>query len=34
LIDLHSHVIPALDDGPTTLDGSLEILRARQARRA
>jgi protein-tyrosine phosphatase len=30
VIDLHSHVIPALDDGPTTLDGSLEILDAAQ----
>jgi len=28
LIDLHSHVIPSLDDGPTTLEGSLEILHA------
>jgi protein-tyrosine phosphatase len=30
MIDLHSHVLPALDDGPPTLEGSLEILRAAQ----
>jgi protein-tyrosine phosphatase len=28
VIDLHSHVLPGVDDGPPTLDGSLEILRA------
>lgn len=28
MIDLHSHVIPSLDDGPTALEGSLEILHA------
>jgi protein-tyrosine phosphatase len=28
VIDLHSHVLAAVDDGPRTLDGSLDILRA------
>jgi protein-tyrosine phosphatase len=28
LIDLHSHVLPGIDDGPATMDGSLQILRA------
>jgi len=28
LIDLHSHVLPGIDDGPATMEGSLEILRA------
>jgi protein-tyrosine phosphatase len=28
VIDLHSHVLPGLDDGPETLAGSLDILRA------
>jgi protein-tyrosine phosphatase len=28
VIDLHSHVLPGVDDGPETLAGSLEILRA------
>lgn len=28
MIDLHSHVLPGIDDGPATIDGSLEILRA------
>jgi protein-tyrosine phosphatase len=28
VIDLHSHVLPGLDDGPETLDGSLELARA------
>jgi protein-tyrosine phosphatase len=31
LIDLHAHVIPGVDDGPGTVDGSLEILRAASA---
>jgi protein-tyrosine phosphatase len=31
LIDLHSHVLPGIDDGPPTLDGSLDILRAARA---
>lgn len=31
MIDLHSHVLPSIDDGPKTLDGSLEIARAAQA---
>ncbi len=28
MIDLHSHVLPGVDDGPRTLDESLDILRA------
>jgi protein-tyrosine phosphatase len=28
LLDLHSHVLYGVDDGPTALQGSLEILRA------
>ncbi len=28
MIDLHSHVLPAVDDGAETLAGSLDILRA------
>ena len=28
MIDLHSHVLPGVDDGPGAMDGSLEILRA------
>jgi protein-tyrosine phosphatase len=28
VIDLHSHVLPAVDDGAVDLEGSLEILRA------
>ena len=28
MIDLHSHVLPGLDDGPPDLDGALEICRA------
>jgi protein-tyrosine phosphatase len=28
LIDLHSHVLPGVDDGAETLEGSLDILRA------
>ena len=31
MIDLHCHVLPALDDGPATLDGSLELARAAEA---
>jgi protein-tyrosine phosphatase len=27
MIDLHAHVLPGIDDGPATLDGSLEMLR-------
>lgn len=26
MIDLHAHVLPAVDDGPATLDESLEVL--------
>jgi protein-tyrosine phosphatase len=28
VIDLHSHILPALDDGPETVAGSLELARA------
>ena len=28
MIDLHSHILPGLDDGPRTLRGSLELARA------
>ena len=28
MIDLHSHILPGIDDGPATLDGSLELARA------
>jgi protein-tyrosine phosphatase len=28
VIDLHSHILPALDDGPDDLEGSLELARA------
>jgi protein-tyrosine phosphatase len=28
VIDLHSHILPGLDDGPPTLEGSLELARA------
>ena len=28
MIDLHSHVLPGVDDGPPSLGGSLEMLRA------
>ena len=28
MIDLHSHILPGIDDGPRTLDGSLELARA------
>jgi protein-tyrosine phosphatase len=28
VIDLHSHILPGLDDGPETLAGSLELARA------
>ena len=28
MIDLHSHVLPGIDDGARTLDDSLAILRA------
>lgn len=27
MIDLHCHVLPGIDDGPTTIEGSLEIAR-------
>lgn len=30
-IDLHCHVLPAIDDGPASLDGSLAFARAAQA---
>jgi protein-tyrosine phosphatase len=28
VIDLHSHILPGLDDGPQTSDGALELARA------
>jgi protein-tyrosine phosphatase len=28
VIDLHSHVLPGIDDGPATIEGSLELARA------
>jgi protein-tyrosine phosphatase len=28
VIDLHSHILPGIDDGPATMDGSLELARA------
>jgi protein-tyrosine phosphatase len=28
VIDLHSHVLPGVDDGPPSIDGSLDILEA------
>lgn len=31
MIDLHCHVLPALDDGPPTLEASLELARAAEA---
>ncbi|HET7572372.1 MAG TPA: CpsB/CapC family capsule biosynthesis tyrosine phosphatase [Gaiellaceae bacterium] len=31
MIDLHTHVLPGLDDGPETIEQSLELLRAAQA---
>ena len=31
MIDLHSHVLPGVDDGPPTMEGSFEILRAAEA---
>ena len=31
MIDLHFHILPALDDGPAHLAGSLELARAAQA---
>ncbi len=27
MIDLHSHILPGVDDGPPTLEGSLELAR-------
>ncbi|MGO9488298.1 MAG: tyrosine-protein phosphatase [Solirubrobacteraceae bacterium] len=31
MIDLHSHVLAGIDDGPATVEGSLAILRAAEA---
>ncbi len=31
MIDLHSHLLPGIDDGPATVDGSLAILKAAAA---
>ncbi len=31
MIDLHSHVLPGIDDGPATIEGSIEFARAARA---
>jgi protein-tyrosine phosphatase len=31
VIDLHTHVLPGIDDGPETIDGSLALVRAAAA---
>ena len=31
VIDLHTHVLPGIDDGPETIEGSLELARAAAA---
>ncbi len=31
MIDLHTHVLPGIDDGPETIEGSLELARAAAA---
>lgn len=31
MIDLHSHVLPGIDDGPETIEGSIALVRAAQA---
>lgn len=31
MIDLHTHVLPGIDDGPETFDGSLALVRAAEA---
>ncbi len=31
MIDIHNHIIPAIDDGPETLEQSLELLRLAEA---
>lgn len=31
MIDLHSHVLPGIDDGPQTIEGGLDILRSAEA---
>jgi protein-tyrosine phosphatase len=31
VIDLHSHVLPGIDDGPATIEGSVELARAAAA---
>ena len=28
VIDLHTHILPGIDDGPETIEGSLELARA------
>lgn len=28
-VDIHSHLLPGIDDGPEDLDGALEIARGR-----
>ncbi|MDQ3739716.1 MAG: hypothetical protein M3389_02120, partial [Actinomycetota bacterium] len=31
MIDLHTHVLPGIDDGPATVEGSIELARAAAA---
>lgn len=31
MIDLHTHVLPAIDDGPATIEESIELIRAAHA---
>jgi protein-tyrosine phosphatase len=31
MVDLHCHVLPGIDDGPPTIDGSLAMVRAAEA---
>ena len=31
MIDLHCHVVPGIDDGPATLEGSLDLAEAAEA---
>ncbi|MFZ1154052.1 MAG: CpsB/CapC family capsule biosynthesis tyrosine phosphatase [Solirubrobacteraceae bacterium] len=31
MIDLHTHVLPGIDDGPETIEGSLALVRAAEA---
>ena len=27
MIDMHNHILPAIDDGPQSIDGTLKLLR-------